>query len=99
MAKKNGRYTKPKRVQQLPDWFTGLYSTHSELLVALAQIETAEVRGMDALVTYRRAVELLDAFAVDLVDEARAELLSWSQIGAALGMSRQGAHKKFAHQL
>lgn len=47
----------------------------------------------------REVADRLDWVLLSLVGEARAEGLSWAQVGAALGVSKQAAHKRYAPHL
>lgn len=47
--------------------------------------------GLRAVAALRKLVERLEALQVD---NARAQGWSWEQIGEALGVSKQAAHKK-----
>jgi hypothetical protein len=47
----------------------------------------------------RDVAERLDWVLLSLVGEARAEGLSWEQVAAALGVSKQAAHKRYAPHL
>jgi hypothetical protein len=49
--------------------------------------------GLRAVVALRRLVEQLEDLQVE---SARAQGWSWSQIAAALGVSKQAVHKKHA---
>lgn len=48
------------------------------------------------MVTVARLKDLLDEERLVQVGEARRAGWSWAEVGAALGMSAQGAHKRFA---
>src|SRR6516225_8683627 len=49
----------------------------------------------DAVVAASRLDQQSDALIGYFVDQARSSGASWSQIGAALGVSKQAAQKKF----
>lgn len=51
--------------------------------------------GLRAVAALRRLVERLEALQVG---NARRQGWSWEEIGAALGVSRQAAHKKHARR-
>jgi hypothetical protein len=57
------------------------------------------VTGLEALRASRRVVELLTAARWHLMRQAREEGSSWSQVGAALGMSRQAAYDFYRRKL
>ena len=52
--------------------------------------------GLRAVAALRRLVEQLEALQVD---NAREQGWSWQQIAAALDVSRQAVHKKYARML
>lgn len=52
--------------------------------------------GLRAVTALRRLVEQLEALQVD---NAREQGWSWQQIAAALDVSRQAVHKKYARML
>lgn len=49
-----------------------------------------------ALTAARELAERLDWVLLSLVGEARAGGASWEDVGAALGVSKQAAHKRFS---
>ncbi|MBT2383431.1 hypothetical protein [Streptomyces sp. ISL-11] len=51
--------------------------------------------GLRAVAALRRLVERLEALQVD---NARRQGWSWEEIGVALGVSRQAAHKKHSRR-
>ncbi|ARZ67015.1 MULTISPECIES: hypothetical protein [Streptomyces] len=51
--------------------------------------------GLRAVAALRRLVERLEVLQVD---SARRQGWSWEEIGAALGVSRQAAHKKHSRR-
>jgi hypothetical protein len=66
-----------------------------ELLELFGRIEDGPLTleaGLRASAILRRA---LDALQQELVGLARDEGASWSQIGAALGVTTQAAHQRF----
>jgi hypothetical protein len=66
-----------------------------ELLELFGRIEDGPLTleaGLQASAIVRRA---LDALQQELVGLARDEGASWSQIGAALGVTTQAAHQRF----
>lgn len=55
---------------------------------------------VDVLTQLRRNAADLDevlSARYDLIGQARAEGIAWRQIGAALGMTTQGAHRWFTN--
>jgi hypothetical protein len=69
-----------------------------ELLVdALAKLPG--VAGLDALRVSRRVVELLTGARWHMMRQAREEGASWSDIGQALGMTRQAAHDFYRRRI
>lgn len=52
-------------------------------------------RLSDAILTAEQLNEQADALIGHFVDQARASGASWSQIGAAMGVSKQAAQKRF----
>jgi hypothetical protein len=61
--------------------------------------ELPGVSGLEALRASRRVVELLTAARWHLIRQAREEGSSWSQVGSALGMSRQAAYDFYRRKL
>ncbi|MFC6160156.1 hypothetical protein [Kribbella jiaozuonensis] len=57
------------------------------------------VTGLEALRASRRVVELLTAARWHLMRQAREEGSSWSQVGSALGMSKQAAYDFYRRKL
>ncbi len=47
----------------------------------------------------REVADRLDWVLLSLVGEARAQGLSWEEVAAALGVSKQAAHKRYAPHL
>ncbi len=58
----------------------------------------AEIDGdaFDAIMAARRALAAADDALTEAVCRARAKGQTWETIGAALGVSRQAAHAKYA---
>jgi len=67
------------------------------LVKALADLPS--VTGLEALRASRRVVELLAAARWRMMRQAREEGSSWSQVGNALGMSKQAAHDFYRRNL
>jgi Clp amino terminal domain, pathogenicity island component len=67
----------------------------------IAALDAAQAKGkpLDRVSAARAAAERLEAFAQHLVahfvDEARRDGASWTDIGAALGVTRQAAQQRF----
>ncbi len=67
----------------------------------IVAVDAAQARGepLDRVSAARAAAERLEAFAQHLVahfvDEARRDGASWTDIGAALGVTRQAAQQRF----
>lgn len=49
--------------------------------------------------TRRRTAEALERLTRETVEEGRQFGLSWSEIGAALGISKQAAHQRFKEHI
>jgi hypothetical protein len=64
---------------------------------ALAELEP--VTALDALEANRRLVELLIGRRWSVMRDAIEAGASWSDVGAALGMSRQGAHDWYQRKI
>lgn len=67
------------------------------LVKALANLPG--VTGLDALRASRRLVELLTGARLHMIRQAREEGSSWSQVGGALGMSKQAAYDFYRRKL
>lgn len=67
------------------------------LVKALADLPG--VTGLEALRASRRVVELLTAARWRMMRQAREEGSSWSQVGNALGMSKQAAYDFYKRNL
>ncbi|MFV0452201.1 MAG: hypothetical protein ACK5LS_08160 [Propioniciclava sp.] len=52
--------------------------------------------GLTAVTTLRR---LVDALELQQVDNAVSTGLTWAEIAAALGVTRQAAHQRFARRI
>lgn len=63
------------------------------LHTARAALDRDPAVGLRAVAALRRLTERLEALQVD---SARRAGWSWDEIGAALGVSRQAVHKKYA---
>lgn len=60
-----------------------------------AALNRDPVVGLRAVAALRRLADRLEALQVD---NARAHGWSWDEIGAALGVSRQAVHKRYARR-
>ncbi|HEX6197373.1 MAG TPA: helix-turn-helix domain-containing protein [Jiangellaceae bacterium] len=60
-----------------------------------AALSRDPVAGLRAVAALRRLADRLEALQVD---NARAHGWSWDEIGAALGVSRQAVHKRYARR-
>ncbi|TQJ00050.1 hypothetical protein [Kribbella jejuensis] len=67
------------------------------LVKALAELPG--VTGLEALRASRRVVELLTGARWHMMRQAREEGSSWSQIGTALGMTKQAAYDFYRRNL
>ncbi|MFI0976401.1 hypothetical protein ACH4SP_05165 [Streptomyces sp. NPDC021093] len=69
-----------------------------QMLTALEDriAELSRTRPLTALRAVARVQTLEPVLAVDTVRTARAAMVSWEGIGAALGCTRQSAHERFA---
>jgi len=65
-----------------------------ELENAVKAFRTAD-DPLDALAATRRMREALETIERDLVDAARADGASWSAIGKAAALTKQGAQQRF----
>lgn len=54
---------------------------------------------LEAVAHTREVAERLDWVLLSLVGEARSHGVSWEEVAAALGVSKQAAHKRFAPHL
>jgi hypothetical protein len=70
----------------------------AELLVG-ALTTLPSVAGLDALRTSRQVVDVLVGARWHMMRQAREEGASWSDIGQALGMSRQAAHDFYRRKI
>ena len=64
-----------------------------------ALADLPEVDALDALEANRQLIELLTGRRWYVMREAREEGRSWSEIGAALGMSKQGAQDWYRRKI
>src|SRR6476660_6875883 len=71
-----------------------------EQMIATVRADAASADARDQLAAASRAVAELEAVAdavlSHFVDQCRRSGRSWSEISAALGVSKQAAHKRFS---
>jgi hypothetical protein len=72
---------------------------HSVAVPVKALADLPGVTGLDALRASRRVVELLTGARWHMMRQAREEGSSWTQIGSALGMSKQAAYDFYRRNL
>ncbi|MER7247466.1 hypothetical protein [Kribbella sp. NPDC000426] len=72
---------------------------HPVAVLVKALGELPGVSGLEALRASRRVVELLTGARWHMMRQAREEGSSWSQVGAALGMSKQAAYDFYRRKL
>ena len=73
-----------------------------DVALAVASEAPQDQRGellLAAAARTREVAERLDWVLLSLVGEARSEGTSWEQVAAALGVSKQAAHKRYAPHL
>lgn len=68
-------------------------------IVAGALAKVPEVTALEALEANRRVVDLLTGRRWYVMKEAREAGASWSDIGAALGMTKQGAQDWYRRKI
>lgn len=72
---------------------------HPIAILVKALSELPNVTGLDALRTSRQVVDLLTGARWHMIRQAREEGSSWSQIGGALGVSKQAAFDFYQRKL
>jgi hypothetical protein len=77
----------------------GHESGHPVAVLVKALADLPGVTGLEALRASRRVVELLTGARWHMMRQAREEGSSWSQVGAALGMSKQAAYDFYRRKL
>jgi hypothetical protein len=77
----------------------GQETGHPVAILVKALAELPGVTGLEALRASRRVVELLTNARWHMVRQAREEGSSWSQVGTALGMSKQAAYDFYRRKL
>ena len=72
---------------------------HPVAILVRALGELPGVTGLEALRASQRVVELLTGARWHMIRQAREEGASWSQVGGALGMSKQAAYDFYQRKL
>lgn len=72
---------------------------HPVAVLVKALAELPGVTGLEALRASRRVVELLTSARWHMMRQAREEGSSWSQVGDALGVSKQAAYDFYRRNL
>jgi hypothetical protein len=72
---------------------------HPVAVLVKALADLPGVTGLEALRASRRVVELLTTARWHMIRQAREEGSSWSQVGGALGMSKQAAYDFYRRKL
>jgi hypothetical protein len=72
---------------------------HPVAVLVKALAELPGVSGLQALEASRRVVELLSGARWHMIRQAREEGSSWTQVGNALGMSKQAAYDFYRRKL
>lgn len=72
---------------------------HPVAVLVKALADLPGVTGLEALRASRRVVELLTGARWHMMRQAREEGSSWSEVGAALGMSKQAAYDFYRRKL
>ncbi|MFI5695297.1 hypothetical protein ACIA58_25820 [Kribbella sp. NPDC051586] len=72
---------------------------HPVAVLVKALADLPGVSGLEALRASRRVVELLTGARWHMMRQAREEGSSWSQVGTALGMSKQAAYDFYRRKL
>jgi len=72
---------------------------HPVAVLVRTLAELPSVTGLEALRASRRVVELLTGARWHMMRQAREEGSSWSQVGTALGMSKQAAYDFYRRKL
>jgi hypothetical protein len=72
---------------------------HPVAVLVKALAELPGVSGLEALQASRRVVELLSGARWHMIRQAREEGSSWTQVGNALGMSKQAAYDFYRRKL
>ena len=72
---------------------------HPVAVLVKALSDLPGVTGLEALQASRRVVDLLTSARWHMMRQAREEGSSWSQVGKALGMSKQAAYDFYRRKL
>jgi hypothetical protein len=72
---------------------------HPAAVLVKALSDLPGVSGLEALRASRRVLELLTGARWHMMRQAREEGSSWSQVGEALGMSKQAAYDFYRRKL
>jgi hypothetical protein len=72
---------------------------HPVAVLVKALADLPGVSGLEALRASRRVVELLTGARWHMMRQAREEGSSWSEVGSALGMSKQAAYDFYRRNL
>ena len=72
---------------------------HPVAVLVKALADLPGVTGLEALRASRRVVELLTGSRWHMIRQAREEGSSWSQVGRALGVSKQAAYDFYRRNL
>ncbi|MFI5735283.1 hypothetical protein ACIA49_34545 [Kribbella sp. NPDC051587] len=75
------------------------HAGHSVQVLVKALGDLPGVTGLEALRASRRVVELLTGARWHMIRQAREEGSSWSQVGTALGVSKQAAYDFYQRNL
>jgi hypothetical protein len=77
----------------------GREAGHPVAIIVKALADLPGVTGLEALRASRRVVELLTDARWHMMRQAREEGSSWSQVGGALGVSKQAAYDFYRRKL
>jgi hypothetical protein len=77
----------------------GREAGHPVAIIVKALAELPGVTGLEALRASRRVVELLTGARWHMMRQAREEGSSWSEVGMALGVSKQAAYEFYRRKL
>jgi hypothetical protein len=77
----------------------GREAGHPVAIIVKALAELPGVTGLEALRASRRVVDLLAGARWHMMRQAREEGSSWSEVGMALGVSKQAAYEFYRRKL